>query len=176
MPSTPVWFMDQTTRYGWRSDRSGAASSSIQLDSTSGLRSPADQIIHSLARAPQIEAVALYGHGDYFYQFVNWGWCCRGINSTYNIRLGRSRDIAGPYLDREGRDLRHGGGSLLLGTEGRFIGPGHAGIFREGERHWMSYHFYDGRHSGRARLAIRALEWDDQGWPRVSTAPITPTD
>jgi arabinan endo-1,5-alpha-L-arabinosidase len=148
----------------------------IQLDSTSGLRSPADQTIHSLARAPQIEAAALYRHGDYFYQFVNWGWCCRGIESTYNIRIGRSRDIAGPYLDREGRDLRHGGGSLLLGTEGRFIGPGHAGIFREGDRHWMSYHFYDGQRRGQARLAIRALEWDDQGWPRVSGPPITPTD
>jgi len=147
----------------------------VQLDPKTGLRLAPDSPVHALAHKEQIEAVALYQHGDYFYQFVNWGWCCRGVKSTYNIRVGRSRDITGPYRDKDGTDLRQGGGSLVLGTEGRFIGPGHAGILKDGERYLLSYHFYDRDNRGRARLAIRPLEWDKDGWPRVAGKLITPS-
>ena len=41
--------------------------------------------------------------------------------------------------------MTEGGGSLVLARSGRFIGPGHAGIFREGEREWFSFHYYDRR-------------------------------
>jgi arabinan endo-1,5-alpha-L-arabinosidase len=146
----------------------------VQLDPKTGLRIAPDSPVHSLAHKEQIEAVTLYERDGYFYQFVNWGWCCRGVKSTYNIRVGRSREVTGPYLDRDGIDLRRGGGSLVLGTEGRFIGPGHAGILKDGDRYWLSYHFYDGEQNGRSRLAIRPLEWAADGWPRVAGPPITP--
>jgi arabinan endo-1,5-alpha-L-arabinosidase len=146
----------------------------VQLDPKTGLRLAPDSPIHALAHKEQIEAVAIYRHGDYFYQFVNWGWCCRGLKSTYNIRVGRSKEITGPYLDKDGADLRKGGGSLLLDTEGRFIGPGHAGVIEDGDRHLFSYHFYDGERNGRSALAIRTLEWDKDGWPMVTGKPITP--
>jgi arabinan endo-1,5-alpha-L-arabinosidase len=146
----------------------------IQLDPKSGKRIAPDSPVHALAHKQQIEAVTLYEHDGYFYQFVNWGWCCRGVNSTYNIRVGRSKEITGPYLDRDGVDLLKGGGSLLLETEGTFIGPGHAGILKDGDKSWMSYHFYDGAQNGRSRLAIRPLEWAADGWPRVAGKPITP--
>jgi arabinan endo-1,5-alpha-L-arabinosidase len=146
----------------------------IELDPKTGLRIAADSAIHALAQKEQIEAVALHRHGEYYYQFVNWGWCCRGVRSTYNMRVGRAKEITGPYLDRDGKDLLKGGGTLLLETDGRFIGPGHAGIFRDGERDLLSYHFYDRDANGRAALAIRTLEWDEDGWPRVVGKPITP--
>ncbi len=146
----------------------------VQLDPKTGLRLAPNSPVHALANKEQIEAAALYRHGDYFYLFVNWGWCCRGVRSTYNLRVGRSRDITGPYLDKDGADLRKGGGSLLLETEGRFIGPGHAGVFQDCDRTLLSFHFYDGDHDGRTRLAIRPLEWDMDGWPRVAGKPITP--
>jgi arabinan endo-1,5-alpha-L-arabinosidase len=146
----------------------------VQLDPKTGLRLAPDAPVHALAHKEQIEAVALYRHGGYFYQFVNWGWCCRGVKSTYEIRVGRSRDITGPYRDKDGVDLRKGGGSPVLGTEGRFIGPGHPGVFRDGDRYLLSYHFYDGDRGGRSRLAVRPLEWGEDGWPRVAGKPITP--
>ena len=146
----------------------------IELDPRTGKRIAEDSPVYDLAHKEQIEAVALYRHGDDWYQFVNWGWCCRGVNSTYNIRVGRSKSITGPYVDREGVDLREGGGTLLLETEGTMIGPGHAGLYEDGERLLMSYHFYDGTQRGRPRLAIRPLEWDDDGWPRIAGPPITP--
>jgi arabinan endo-1,5-alpha-L-arabinosidase len=146
----------------------------VQLDPKTGLRLAADSPIHALAQKEQIEAVAIVRHGDWFYQFVNWGWCCRGVRSTYNIRVGRSRAITGPYLDKDGVDLLKGGGSLVLETEGRFIGPGHPGILEDGGRTLLSYHFYDGDRNGQSRLAIRPLEWDKDGWPKVAGKPITP--
>ena len=102
-----------------------------------------------------------------FVFLVNWGACCRGINSTYNIRVGRSDRITGPYLDQNGVDLLAGGGSLLLGSRGNFIGPGHAGIVSRDGVDWFSCHFYDGTRGGLPTLALLPLRWDTNGWPEV---------
>ena len=37
-----------------------------------------------------IEGPYLYKNDGYYYLFANWGACCAGIDSTYNIRVGRS--------------------------------------------------------------------------------------
>ncbi|GIS82966.1 MAG: hypothetical protein CM1200mP15_15980 [Dehalococcoidia bacterium] len=50
-----------------------------------------------------IEAPYLYKNDGYYYLFANWGACCSGIDSTYNLRVGRSDDIWGPYLIRMGK-------------------------------------------------------------------------
>lgn len=148
----------------------------VQLDPETGKRITSDSPIHSLANKEQIEAAAIHKHGDFYYLLVNWGWCCRGLNSTYEIRVGRSRQVTGPYLDRDGTELLAGGGSPLLASEGRFIGPGHAGLFEDGDRTLLSYHFYDAEANGRPRLAIRPLEWDEDGWPLAVGDAITPAE
>ena len=76
-----------------------------------------------------VEAAYLWKKDSWYYLFVNWGACCRRMRSTYNIRVGRSKKITGPYLDKDGVDLAKEGGSLVLEGEGRFIGPGHPGIY-----------------------------------------------
>jgi arabinan endo-1,5-alpha-L-arabinosidase len=139
----------------------------IQLDSKTGQRLATNPPMHSLAYHKDIEAAAIHQHGGWFYLFVNWGNCCRGVNSTYEIRVGRSREITGPYVDREGRDLMKEGGTPLLATDGAFIGPGHAAIFEEGGQSWLSCHFYDGTRRGASTLAIRPLRWDKSGWPAL---------
>ncbi len=121
----------------------------------------------ALAWKEAIEAACLCQHGDDFYLFVNWGQCCRGTNSTYNIRVGRSRSVTGPYMDKTGQDLLQGGGSLLLETNGRFIGPGHAGLLFQGATNWLSFHYYDGERKGAPTLGLRRLRWTDEGWPEV---------
>jgi len=143
----------------------------------------------------QIEASYLYYHDKYYYLFVNWGLCCHGISSTYNIRVGRSEKITGPYLDKDGKDLAHDGGTLLLGTEGpilanvraapdgrggyppppaevhAFVGPGQSGIFEENGKFWFTCHYYDGTVNGASILSIRPLTWDKSGWPVVGEYP-----
>ncbi len=141
----------------------------VELDPVTGKRA-ADSPMHGLAQAEEIEAPFIYRHGNYYYLFVNWGICCRGTNSTYNIRVGRSREITGPYLDKEGKDLAEGGGTLLLGTDGAFIGPGHASIFEEDGKSRFSCHFYDGTRRGRPMLAIQSLHWEAGGWPVLAAA------
>ena len=142
----------------------------IQLDPATGKRLAPDSPMYSLAHYGSIEASYIYQHGGHYYLFVNWGQCCRGVNSTYNIRIGRSDKITGPYLDKNGVDLLHEGGSLFLDTAGPFIGPGHAGIFTAGGTNWFSCHFYDGTRRGAPELAIMPLRWSD-GWPEVNVPP-----
>jgi arabinan endo-1,5-alpha-L-arabinosidase len=139
----------------------------IQLDPATGKRLAQDAAIYSLAYNNSIEASYIYHHGEFYYLFVNWGECCRGVKSTYNIRIGRSPDITGPYLDRVGTDMLHGGGSLFLGSEGCFIGPGHAGIVSAGEADWFSCHFYDGERDGMRTLGLGRLQWEADGWPSL---------
>jgi len=119
-----------------------------------------------------IEAPYVFWNEDngYYYLFVNWGICCSGVRSTYEIRVGRSREATGPYLDKQGHEMHEGGGTLFLKREGRFIGPGHANIFtyedsKGVKRYVFTYHFYDGREDGRAKMNARYLIWDDEHWP-----------
>lgn len=141
----------------------------IELDAKTGLRKNPPEAPVRLAWAPEIEAPFIHeGKDGWFYLFVNWGKCCRGVESTYEIRVGRSKAINGPYLDREGRDMKEGGGTLVLESEGRHIGPGHASILRRDEQDWLVHHFYDGANRGRSRMRLVRLSWDEQGWPKVT--------
>ena len=142
----------------------------IQLDPKTGKRMSPDSKIHALAHQDSIEAPFIYRQADEYYLFLNWGICCRGTNSTYEIRVGRSDKVTGPYLDKASKDMLGGGGHQLLGTEGVFIGPGHPGIWREGEKYWFSFHFYNRAQGGMSTYAIRPLRWDADGWPVVESA------
>jgi arabinan endo-1,5-alpha-L-arabinosidase len=139
----------------------------VQLDPRTGLRIAPDSPIYPVAAHDSIEAAFLYPHAGHYYLFLNWGTCCRGTNSTYNIRVGRSEHVTGPYLDHSGVDLLAGGGSLVLGSCGAFVGPGHAGIVSKEGADLLSCHFYDGTHRGTPTLALLRLRWSTNGWPEV---------
>jgi arabinan endo-1,5-alpha-L-arabinosidase len=139
----------------------------IQLNPKTGKRIAPDAPIYSLAHNDSIEASYIYLHDDFYYLFVNWGLCCRGTNSTYEIRMGRSKKITGPYFDADGVDLLNDGGSPFLKTSGPFIGPGHAGIISKDNTNWFSCHFYDGTRHGISTLAILPLQWNTNGWPEI---------
>ncbi len=50
---------------------------------------------------PEGPAIDYNPETGYFYLFLSYGW----LGDTYDIRVGRSRCVTGPYLDRQGRDL-----------------------------------------------------------------------
>jgi len=139
----------------------------IQLEPQTGKRIATNSPMYSLAFNDSIEASYLYRHDDYYYLFVNWGLCCRGTNSTYEIRVGRSRQIIGPYLDKDGVDLVTGGGSAFLKTRGPFIGPGQSSVYSEDGNDWFTCHYYDGERHGVSLLAILPLTWNTNGWPEI---------
>jgi arabinan endo-1,5-alpha-L-arabinosidase len=149
----------------------------IQLDPKTGKRIAPDSKMHSLAYNDSIEASYLCRHDDYYYLFVNWGSCCQGPKSTYNIRIGRSKTITGPYLDKAGVDLMNKGGSVFLATtNGPLIGPGHAGTLSAQGKSWFTSDFEgDLRMDGRATLAIMPLRWNADGWPEAQVNDVKPT-
>lgn len=139
----------------------------IELDPATGKRIALDSPMYSLAHWNSIEAPYIYKHDNHYFLFVSLGMCCRGVNSTYHTRVGRSDKVTGPYLDKGGKDLLLGGGTTIIDKEGPFIGPGHAGIIEENGQSWFSCHFYDGTARGQSKLAIRPLTWSGDGWPEV---------
>ncbi len=146
----------------------------IQLDPQTGKRLAPDSKLYALAYNESIEASYLCRHNEEYYLFVNWGTCCQGPKSTYNIRVGRSKAVTGPYLDKAGVDLLHGGGSLFLATtNGPLIGPGHAGTLNAQGKDWFTSDFEgDLRMGGRATLAIMPLRWNADGWPEASVNDV----
>ena len=123
-----------------------------------------------------IEAPFIIRHGGYFYLFASHDYCCRGMQSNYKVVVGRSRSVEGPYLDRKGRDMAQGGGTLVIeGDKVEFEAAGHSafyhvpsGVDTQGNmlhEDLFICHGYSTRHHGQAILIQRTVEWDEQGWP-----------
>jgi len=112
------------------------------------------------------EATTIIYRNGWYYLLGTHGTCCDGVNSTYNIVVGRSRSVTGPFLDNMGRDMVAGGGKMVIGCADRQFGAGHFGLYNEDEGvqkfsfHWEA----DLDRSGRSVLAIRPLVWVND-WP-----------
>ncbi|HUP05441.1 MAG TPA: family 43 glycosylhydrolase [Bryobacteraceae bacterium] len=113
-----------------------------------------------------MEATDLIYRDGWYYLLGTHGTCCDGANSTYNIRVTRSRKVTGPYLDNMGIDAMRGGGKLVVAASGRFIGPGHFGrlVLGDGVEKFSCHYEADLDRGGRSVLDIRPLLWQD-GWP-----------
>lgn len=135
----------------------------LELDNATGLPKKNAQP-ERLAWNKDIEAAAIIFRDGYYYLFVNWGACCKGTDSTYEIRVGRSRNPGGPFRDKRGKDMVLGGGTPFLASEGPFVGPGHFAAI-EGSP-CFGFHYYDAGARGLAQLGIRELKWGPDGWPQ----------
>ncbi len=135
----------------------------IELDPKTGFRVKGNK---EKDIAIDCEATDLIYRNGWYYLLGTHGTCCDGVNSTYNIVVGRSRSVEGPYLDNVGRDMFHGGGRMVIAAGDRKTGPGHFGrtIIDEGLEvmscHWEA----DFDQGGRSVLAIRPLLWKND-WP-----------
>ncbi len=141
-----------------------------RLDAQTG-KPPADDsevfaIAMRLSPPDAIEGAFILPHQGEYFLFVSFDACCQGVNSTYNMRVGRSKEISGPYLDRDGKDMAAGGGTLLLDGSERWRGPGHNSILTDGGKQYLVYHAYDASAGGAPRLRVEELLWDGQGWPQ----------
>ena len=111
-----------------------------------------------------VEAPFIYRRGKYYYLFVSFDYCCRGAGSTYNTVYGRSKNITGPYLDQKGRPMEHGGGIRLYGPDETNFGIGHCAVYDFEGKTFFVAHAYEKSQGGRAKLFMRQLTFDKDGW------------
>jgi len=114
-----------------------------------------------------IEAPFIVKHNKFYYLFVSFDFCCRGIESNYKVMVGRSTELTGPYLDRYGFPMLQGGGTLVVAGNKDFPGVGHNAVCTFDGRDYLVFHAYDAAENGKPKLLIRELKWDGEGWPEV---------
>ena len=135
----------------------------VELDPKTGERVPGNEPVDV---AIGCEATVLTFHDGWYYLLATHGSCCDGANSTYNIVVGRSKSVTGPFVDNVGRSMLEGGGKMVAATSGRLIGPGHFGrmVLEDGVEKMSLHYEADLDQSGGSVLGIRPLLWKN-GWP-----------
>jgi arabinan endo-1,5-alpha-L-arabinosidase len=135
----------------------------------------------TLLAGTAFEAPYVIERDGVYWLLLSLGTCCEGLTSTYRVAVGRSEALLGPYVDRDGRDLRESRGTLLLWESDRFIALGQAAVATDdADETWLLYHAIDPSRpvldSGATRrpLMLDPLRWDDDGWPYV--ADVQPSD
>ena len=136
----------------------------VELDPKTGKRiNPNDKPVDI---AINCEASIMIYHDGWYYLLATHGSCCRGAESGYNIRMGRSKKATGPFLDHTGLDMNRGGGKLFAESSSRHIGPGHFGLLDLGDdvQKFSCHYEADLDRGGASVLDVRPLLWRD-GWP-----------
>ena len=123
-----------------------------------------------------VEGGYITRHDGWYYLFGSENNCCIGADSSYQVRVGRSRTVDGPYVDNEGialTETRSKGTFVVSNSGNRFVGPGHMAVSTDrAGQDWMVYHAVPRDH-GRGGagepdlirpLMIDRLDWID-GWP-----------
>ncbi|HZU94164.1 MAG TPA: arabinan endo-1,5-alpha-L-arabinosidase, partial [Microbacterium sp.] len=138
----------------------------VELEWPSGLRADDAEPLRLADRGladNAIEAPYVVAHDGWFYLFASRGFCCKGVDSTYEIIVGRSRDVEGPYLDADGGALLDDGGTVVLTSDGARIGPGGQSV----SGGMLAFHYYDADADGIPTLGLLPITWID-GWPTVT--------
>lgn len=147
-----------------------------RLDPRTGKLSTTDTTVHTLASriAPNAEeGPSIIRHGGYYYLFLSFDFCCRGVESDYRMVVGRSTSVTGPYVDRAGVPLTSGGGTEVLRGYHEFVGTGGGDLYSAGRTTYLVNHYYDATDAGTPRLNVRPVTWS-HGWPVVGD-PVNPS-
>jgi len=120
----------------------------------------------------EIEGPHILKKGDYYYLFVSWGLCCKKEKSTYHVVVGRAKQVTGPYLDRDGKDMNQGGGTLLVRGNARWQGVGHNSAYTIDGKDMLVLHAYETADKYLQKLKIMDMTWTRDGWPVVNAADL----
>ncbi|VXB20750.1 Extracellular exo-alpha-(1-_5)-L-arabinofuranosidase ArbA [Flavobacterium sp. 9R] len=114
-----------------------------------------------------LEAPFIFKKKGYYYLFLSWDLCCRGDKSTYKVVVGRSKNPTGPYVDKTGKSLNEGGGSLVVEGNENYFGVGHNSVYTFDNKDYIFYHGYEKKSNGAPKLIIKELLWDTENWPSL---------
>jgi arabinan endo-1,5-alpha-L-arabinosidase len=120
---------------------------------------------------PIIEAPHLVFRDGYYYLFVSFNHCCLGADTKYQVRVGRSKKITGPYMDASNWPMYLGGGTVLISRDGDYMATGHSDLYSEDGQDWLVHHAKRADQDYRSYLHIRSLNWTEDGWPSLCKQP-----
>lgn len=165
----------------------------LKLNKTTGFAEE-EGIGVCIARRPKWQSGSMEGpymvynaQNNYYYLFVSYG----SLKSDYNIRVGRSRSICGPFIDFHGKDLiadEDGDNSTGLlamcgyqWNEGQaYMGPGHNSVLHDVNGRWyLVCHIRRKNFTQQeepSEMQIREIFWSEDGWPFVAAQPLAKTD
>ncbi len=121
------------------------------------------------------EGPYIFRNGDYYYLMVSDG----SLSTNYHMRVARSTNPAGPYVDITGADMAaaHGKGNKLAGNW-KFDGEtgsaayGHNSVCEiDGEFFVVAHMRYNdnGNVTGWHNVRVHRLLFNEQGWPVLAT-------
>ena len=118
------------------------------------------------------EGTYIHKRGEYYYLFASTGTCCEGLNSTYTTVVGRSNNLWGPYVDKQGRSMMDNYHEIVIHPNDAFVGTGHNSeiVQDQAGNDWILYHgFCVDNSKGKGRsLFLDKINWIDD-WPAVET-------
>ena len=112
----------------------------------------------SVAGDAAIEAPFIYKHDNLYYLFVSFNYCCEGEKSAYKIMIGRSEQVNGPYVHKDGVALNMWGGSLLLEGDAKCYGIRHNALANFNGIDYLVRHAYYAADIGKSKLRINKLD------------------
>jgi arabinan endo-1,5-alpha-L-arabinosidase len=127
----------------------------------------------------KFEGTYITRKNGYWYFFGSTANCCAGPTTGYSVEVARSRNLTGPYVDKDGLRIDVGGdtgGTPVLYQNGnRWIGTGHNSMATDdrGQR-WIVYHAIDRNNPflnepfgiNRRPMLVDRIDWV-HGWPVV---------
>jgi len=122
-----------------------------------------------------MEGTYIHKHDGKYYLFGSAGSCCEGERSTYRVTVGRSDNLFGPYVDKEGNKLLDNKFDVVLSRSEKVIGPGHNSeiITDDKGNDWMLYHGFSSATPEKGRLVyMDRVEWQN-GWPKIANGQPT---
>lgn len=142
----------------------------VQINPNTGKRTAENNTIHALAdrNGGAIEGPSMIYHNGFYYLFVAYDACCQGVNSTYRTMVGRSASITGPFVDKQGNDMRNNAATEVLAGYDRYRGTGHGSVFKDNRRDYFVHHYYNANRNGYPTPQIREIVWGADGWPVLS--------
>lgn len=116
------------------------------------------------------EGVSIHKRDDYYYMFASIGSCCNGLSSTYQLVVGRSANLTGPYVNKSGRAMMSNNYTLVINKNASFVGNGHCSQIVQDDQgaDWILYHGIKTDNASARVLMLDRVRWDEDGWPYIS--------
>ena len=163
----PVYMEDDGKKYLFWGSWNGIWGIELTSDGLNlkyGLEGEKRQIAGTAYEAPYI-----HKRGKYYYLFASIGSCCKGLESTYTTVVGRSENLWGPYLNKQGRSMMNNRHETVIRKNEAFVGVGHNSqiVQDNAGNDWILYHGFRVDAPRGRRLFLDKIVWDDD-WPTIA--------